>query len=78
MSAALLSSAHAAEPCTSVAACEKMKLCAAKPFYKWLTAHKAGDINTRTNLAFKSDSNGSCRMDQAAIKTAIESGKITK
>ena len=62
--------------CTTDASCAKMEACKAKPFHKWLPAHQAGEVNPRTSVAFKRDSNGQCRLDGKAVQAAIAEGKI--
>lgn len=63
---ALASTAHAKSPEEAAAAC------AAKgQFYKLSAPHKAGDINPRTNEAFKRNSAGVCRFDTAKAKAAL-------
>lgn len=73
---AMAQSATTKPECTTDASCAKMTECKAKPFHKWLPAHKAGDVNAKTGQPYKRDSNGQCRLDGKAVQAAIAEGKI--
>lgn len=75
---ALVQPAGAAEKPTPQQLADREAACNAKPYHSWTKPHAAGEINPKSGQPYKRDSNGQCRVDSRAVKSAVEAGTLKK